>query len=59
MRVSHWKMNITKRGAHEVVIIRAGKGSSLHVVEVTESPTGRSVQVHIDGRKVDLFGLSA
>jgi hypothetical protein len=57
VNVRHWKIN-TKRGAQDIAIVHAGKGASLSVIEVTESPTGRSVMVFINGRKIDLEATS-
>ena len=42
-----WKMS-DKRGVYETAIMRVGK----HRIEVTASPTGRSVHVHVDGERV-------
>ena len=46
--VRHFKANFNlRRHAHDVVIVRAGKRR----IEVTISPTGKSVQVFVDGEK--------
>ena len=40
-----------RRGPHRITIVRAGRDDNT-TVEVCESPSGRSVQVHVNGRKV-------
>lgn len=51
LNIEHFKMKPYKlRGDYEIVIIHAGK----HRVEVTESPTGHSVQLYVNGTQVNL-----
>lgn len=38
-----------RRGEYEVAIVKAPDGTR---VDVTCSPTGRSVQVHVDGERI-------
>lgn len=47
IRHFRWKMS-DKRGVYETAVLTVGK----HKVEVTASPTGRSVHVHVDGVRV-------
>jgi hypothetical protein len=47
VQVRHRVVNIDERRGYEVVFIDAGDRH----VQVTVSPTGRSIQVHVDGVK--------
>ena len=42
-----WKLS-DKRGVYESLHVTVGT----HRVEITASPTGRSVHVHVDGKRV-------
>jgi len=43
-----WLMS-ERRGRYETLVVEAG----IRKVEITVSPTGKSVHVHVDGKQVD------
>jgi hypothetical protein len=51
-RMVTWLLS-PKRGTYRTLIVRAGRDDK-HRIEITESPTGRSVQVHVNGKQVEL-----